>query len=88
MTDRTEREIPATKPDRGMTDVDDHRVEGSGQGGATQPIEGMDEGVATEHLGSPSQGVRPEPVSDDEAVGGGPDGDEASGSGPMFEEPA
>lgn len=87
MTERPEREIPAPKPNRSMTDVDDHRVDGSGRGGPTQPIEGLDEGVATEHLGSPSQGVRPEPMSDDEAVGRGPDGGDA-GSGPMVEEPA
>jgi hypothetical protein len=86
-----EREIPPPKPDPGMETTDDHVASRAPRGGH-QPTEGLDRGVGDEHLASASQGVRPEEVptgsdhiEDDEAVGGGPDGEEETGSGPAFE---
>jgi hypothetical protein len=80
----TEREIPPPKAHRGSQATDDH-VAGDAPRGGHQPTEGLDRSTDDEHVSSASQGVRPETTPDDEAAGGGPDGEEGSGSGPAFE---
>lgn len=51
-------ELPAPKPNRGATAVDDH-VAHEPVGVGHQPDDDLDEGVDADHLHSPSQGVRP-----------------------------
>lgn len=80
----TEREIPPPKAHRGSLATDDH-VAGPPPRGDHQPTTELDPSTDAEHLASSSQGVRPEETSDDEAAGGGPSGEEDSGSGPGFE---
>ena len=80
----TERLIPPPKAHRGSLATDDH-VAGAAPVGRHQPTTNLDPSTDDEHVSSPSQGVRPEQAVDDEAAGGGPDGEEESGSGPAFE---
>lgn len=80
----TEREIPPPKAHRGSRVTDDH-VAGNAPQRGHQPTTGLDPSTDDEHLASPSQGVRPEETPDDESAGGGPDGEEETGTGPAFE---
>ncbi|HET9346304.1 MAG TPA: hypothetical protein VFO05_11450 [Candidatus Limnocylindrales bacterium] len=80
----TEREVPPPKAHRGSLATDDH-VAGQAPRGEHQPTEGLDPSIDDEHLASPAQGARPEETPGDEPAGGGPGGEEETGSGPAFE---
>ena len=79
-----ERIVPPPKANRGSHATDD-RVADKAPREGHQRTDGLDPATDDEHLASTSQGMRPEEVPDDEASGGGPGGEEDSGSGPAFD---
>jgi hypothetical protein len=81
----TERVVPPPTAHRGSLATDDH-VAGQAPSAGHQPTEGLDPAVDDEHLSFPAQGVRPEDAPDEGPAGGGPGGEEGTGSGPAFED--